>query len=96
MAVNYVCDDENKEFVNVIKPMFSKYTRGLNLTLYITDDIKLLPNKEEFNHQIIIITCKCSKEFVNRAVNITDYLLYKCDSELLVNKLKTLLGKSQR
>ena len=96
MAVNYVCDDENKEFVNVIKPMLSKYTRGLNLTLYITDDIKLLPNKEEFNHQIIIITCNCSKEFVNRSVNITDYLLYKCDSELLVNKLKNLLGKSQR
>lgn len=96
MAINYIFDTENEELVKKLKPALSKFARGENITIYITDDVEKLIKKQENNTKNIVVTCNCSKEFITNALKITDYIVYKFDIDVLITKLKMLIGKVEK
>lgn len=96
MAVNYIYDTANEELVKSLKSKFSKCTRGENFTIYVTDELCKLSEKQDDTTFKIVITRNCSKEFIGKVLEITDFVIYNEDTKLVIDKLKSLIAKVAR
>lgn len=98
MGISFVYEKDNNELIKYITKECGGYVKTSNVKIFVIYTFEELEKaRKDRSKNKIIITNNLSRDFVNKALDITENIIYKdMESSVIAERIITILGKCNK